>query len=156
MDEWKWVSWSGNLFFKEAVLNSELRAGHVRRSWSGYSCTAWNVKLWVWNSSAQLPVASWGKISSLRRGVYRESKVRLLLSPPGQSEARRRRFGKGHRPAGGGGKIVVSSVRGRLLRSKEMTFKKGKGVNGVKWGREGRHLWTIHIFYFLFYTINYH
>lgn len=65
-------------------------------------------------------------------------------------------FSKGHRPGGGGGRIVVSSVRGRLPKSKEMTFKKGNGVNSVKWGGEGRHLWTIHIFYFLFYTINYH
>lgn len=42
------------------------------------------------------------------------------------------------------GSPVVSSARDRFLNPREITFKKEKGVNSVKCGREGRHLWTIH------------
>lgn len=35
--------------------------------------------------------------------------------------------------------VVVSSVRGRCLKPKEVMFKEGKGINSVKCSREGRH-----------------
>ena len=82
----------------------------------------------------------------------------LSLEHPVQLEGGRGRiFSKRLRPVDTGREAVVTcSVEGRLLKPKEMTFKKAKGINSVQYGREGRHMWSIHSFYFLFFTINYH
>lgn len=162
MDQWKLRSWSGNLVFTEDVLNSELRAGHVSedilKCLQLYSleCEVTDLKF-TSIVLVQLSVASWEKISSLRRGVCTECEVGFLLSHPEQWE--RRRMQKIHQrsQAWWRWREDCDQLRkGQIMKSKEMTFKKRKGVSSVKCGREGRHLWTIHIFYFLFDTINCH
>lgn len=114
----------------------------VKISRSAYSSTVWNVKLdlkFISIVLIQLSVASWEKISSLRRGVYKVKWDSYWATQNSWREGGGRKFSRGHRPGEGGGPIVVSSVRGRLLKYEEMTSKKGKGVSSVKCCREGRH-----------------